>query len=358
LRFSQALNYDYPDGARGNNIAPTVTYAMDKVSTNDTNQGHMEGEVEMPGGSYEHVGAAEEANYKQALTALVAAKRTYKITVKTAKGMFAGTDAKIFLTLHDEAGNSSKEYNLSADLLDHSAPEGPPLTRLASQADKAVTFESGKTDYFFIEEFGKDEVPGMQRPLLGVLSSVTLRCEESGSATVGITTDASLTFRITKENFFDDWECEWVGVTDLSIGGATAGTPDGKTKQYSFPCSTDGPPAAKDFYQPGPLNPDQVTLPRDDRDGDPTRPITEDDETCVKACEAIMPTLRTGDVLLYLSAGWTAPYVLAVTGKLHTRGLASSTLAAAKPAPRLPFPSCCDPCGRFLFRGGRFSYLH
>ena len=78
--------------------------------------------------------------------------------------------------------------------------------------------------------------------------------EESGSASIDFSTDATVTFRVLKVNFFDDWDCKWVGVTRLAIGGA-----GGETKQYSFPCS--GTEAAQDFYKKGPLYPNAVKLP-------------------------------------------------------------------------------------------------
>jgi len=38
----------------------------------------------------------------------------------------------------------------------------------------------------------------------------------------------------------------------------------------------------------------------------------------VAACEKVLPTLRTGDAILFLSASWTAPYVTAVTGQPYS----------------------------------------
>ena len=38
----------------------------------------------------------------------------------------------------------------------------------------------------------------------------------------------------------------------------------------------------------------------------------------VAACEKVIPTLRTGDAILFLSASWTAPHVTAVTGQPYS----------------------------------------
>lgn len=229
-----ALNYDFATQRNGNSLADTVTYAMDVAKIRDENQGHgsllHENPGKTTGDSFEFVGSAKEALYSSAITALTTAQRTYKVTVCTGKGMFAGTDANIFLTLHDKYGNSSKEYELSADLTEHAGPEnGPPNQRLATQDDKTFTFEKEKVDYFFIEEYAKDpfglDADGASTlPPLGVLDAVTVRCEESGSAKVKFTTDASILGRLHITNIeFGGWDLEWIGVTDLAIGGHPSG---------------------------------------------------------------------------------------------------------------------------------------
>ena len=241
-------------------------------------------------------------------------------------GCFRGTDASIFITLHDEDGLSSDEWDLNAGLYEHAEADadlpGPSFARAklasTSQTDKTFTFESGKTDYFFLEDYATDRFGldprddrGTARPPLGELSHITLRVEASGAASLKWSRDATMTVRLKKENMFDGWDCEWVGVTRLAINGA-----GGETKQYSFPCK--GTPAAEDFYKPGSRYPDSVKLPVDKTPGDPTRPVTEDDESVVAVCQKVLPTLRTGDVVLFLSASWTAPHVTAVTGQPYS----------------------------------------
>ena len=270
------LNYDFTEDTEGrgsNNLHPTTTYYMDHQRTEE--EGHTEsvGGVKTEGGSYEYVGKAEEIKYKAAMEQLVSPTRVYKVAIETNKGFFAGTDASIFITLHDEDGNSSEEWDLNAGLYEHSGADadlsetGKAKVAGTSQADKTVTFEAGKTDYFFLEEYAHDmsratglsgeesgPEPQTAKPPLGDLAAITLRVEESGSASIKFSTDATVTFRVLKENFFDDWDCKWVGVTRLAIGGA-----GGETKQYSFPCS--GTEAAQDFYKKGPLHPNAVKLP-------------------------------------------------------------------------------------------------
>ena len=157
-----------------------------------------------------------------------------------------------------EADNLAKVSSVTVRWQSKVEGKGKAKVAGTSQADKTVTFEAGKTDYFFLEEYAHDmsratglsgeesgPEPQTAKPPLGDLAAITLRVEESGSASIKFSTDATVTFRVLKENFFDDWDCKWVGVTRLAIGGA-----GGETKQYSFPCS--GTEAAQDFGRPVP----------------------------------------------------------------------------------------------------------
>ena len=129
---------------------------------------------------------------------------------------------------------------------------------------------------------------------------------------------------------------------------------DGKTKQYSFPC------VSEDFYQPGPLHRNEIKVKVDDTEGDPTRPVTEDDESVVLACEKVMAGLATGDTTLYLSASWTAPYVLKVTGEPYSHGglvvIDDYTIPGTKVA--LVYEATNNKSGTPDFMGGMHSTPH
>ena len=95
------------------------------------------------------------------MTALAAAKGTYKVAVQTGAeaGMFGAGAGKVYVTLHDEAGASTKEYKLDGELQEGEGPGGGPDVRISSQGEvkgrwwdsKDTHFDAGTTDYFFLE---------------------------------------------------------------------------------------------------------------------------------------------------------------------------------------------------------------
>eukprot|EP01045_Picozoa_sp_COSAG04_P032136 COSAG04_NODE_6198_length_1386_cov_0.897516_1_plen_185_part_01 len=150
-------------------------------------RGHpLKGEA---GDSFEYVSPEQEKLYSSAIEALATARGTYKVAVQTGtEGVFGGTDAEVFITLHDAAGNSSKEYALNGELQEGEGPKADsklpttgPAARISSQGvvegrwwdDKDDHFEDGFIDYFFL-------ATGLAEAELGPIEEITIRVDHGG----------------------------------------------------------------------------------------------------------------------------------------------------------------------------------
>ena len=263
-------------------------------------RGHpLKGEA---GDSFEYVSPEQEKLYSSAIEAIATARGTYKVAVQTGtEGVFGGTDAEVFITLHDAAGNSSKEYALNGELQEGEGPKADsklpttgPAARISSQGvvegrwwdDKDDHFEEGFIDYFFLET-------GLAEAELGPISEITIRVDHGGRK-------------------FADWNLKWVGVSFLAIGADAANKATRPHAQYSFPNKD------KTFFQVGDDTKAAIKIPRDEDPEDPSRPLTEFDVASMQAFDKMTEHMQTGDQLFFLAPSWTAPWTTTVTGQPYS----------------------------------------